>query len=269
MTPTTEGTVTKQIKVSYGDLIHQTQMSTSTLNDVLETIQTDTDLSRKISKIRTTADKDERGKLKLQLPYFNLGLFENNERKNDKFVSTEFMIIDVDGLMEMQLKLLKLKLPKDSHVYSFFLSPSGDGIKVILRFAEPITDSKSFTENYKIYAEWFESEFGVKTDKTSDAARACFFSYDPDLYLRSDAERLEVVNFSAAPKQPTPKRKASSKVTTKKISKPSNSSLLKPQSTGDRHGALTSAIGRFIKLGMSKEDILDIALAMNSQNQSQ
>ncbi|MBU0474094.1 MAG: hypothetical protein KKF62_08005 [Bacteroidetes bacterium] len=103
---TTEGTATKQITVSYGDSIHQTQMSTSTLNDVLETIQIDNNLADKIGLVRKTEDKDERSRLKLQLPYFNLRLFENNERKNDKLISTEFMIIDIDGLKERELILL-------------------------------------------------------------------------------------------------------------------------------------------------------------------
>ena len=59
-------------QISYGDSIRQTQMSTSTLNDVLETIQINTDLSEKISKIRTTADKDERGKLNFNFPILTL-----------------------------------------------------------------------------------------------------------------------------------------------------------------------------------------------------
>jgi len=264
----TEGTATKQIKVSYGESIRQTKMSTSTLNDVLETIQTDKDIAEKINEVRATEDKEEKGKLKLQLPYFNLGLFDNNERKNDKFISTQFMIIDIDGLKSMELKLLKLKLLKNSYVFSYFVSPSGDGLKVILRFSETIKESKLFTENYKLYAEWFEEEFNVKADKTSDAARACFFSSDSDLFLNKNAERLEVKDFSSTPTQPTQKRKARNKkdAQVQKDSTPKSSNLLKPQSTGDRHGALTSAISRFIKLGMKKEVILDIALAMNSQN---
>ena len=98
------------------------------------------------------------------------------------------MVVDIDGLKEIELSLLRLKLPKNSHVFLYFTSPSGNGLKVILRFAEPITDSKLFTENYKFYAEWFKDEFGVKTDKTSDAARACCFSSDPELYLNEKAD---------------------------------------------------------------------------------
>jgi len=177
------------------------------------------------------------------------------------------MIIDIDGLKDEEIELLKQKMQQNPSIYSYFLSPSGNGLKVILRFAETITDSNQFSENYKHYAKWFEGEFDVKTDKTSDAARACFFSSDPELYFNVEAERIAVVE--SAPTQPnTPKRKTSSKTEPKanKVSAPKSSNLLKPQSTGDRHGALTSAIGRFIKLGMNQEDIRDIALAMNSQN---
>ena len=52
--------------------------------------------------------------------------------------------------------------------------PSGNGYKVVYQFSEAITDSDKFSDNYKYYAQRFEEEYGIKTDHTSDSARACF-----------------------------------------------------------------------------------------------
>lgn len=216
MSTTTEGTETKNLSASYADSIKATTMTPTTVGEIVDAIKKDSDLAETIAKIRATDDKDERGKLKLQLPYFNLGIFENGERKNDKFISTEFMIIDIDGLSDMKLKLLKLKLLKNSNIFSYFTSPSGNGLKVIFRFAEVVTDSKLFTENYKHYAEWFESEFNVKTDKTSDAARACFFSYDPELYLNKDSEKLNINEYTTPTQPPKATSTKGQNISTKK-----------------------------------------------------
>ena len=105
------------------------------------------------------------------------------------------MIVDIDNLDDHQLDEVKNKLQNDNRVFIYFLSPSGNGYKVVYRFSEPITDSKKFSENYKYYAQQLSEDYGVEADKTSDVARACFYSHDPDLYLNEDAECLEVKEF--------------------------------------------------------------------------
>jgi len=37
----------------------------------------------------------------------------------------------------------------------------------------------------------FENDFGEKPDKTSDAGRPCYFSYDPDIYINNNADPLK------------------------------------------------------------------------------
>ncbi len=43
-------------------------------------------------------DKETRSKVKNGLPFFNLGQFSDNVRKTDNFLSTNFMILDLDNL---------------------------------------------------------------------------------------------------------------------------------------------------------------------------
>lgn len=177
--------------ISIGVNIHQSKMSTSTFNDVINSIKNDMSLKLKVEAIRSCDDKDKKKKLKEELPYFILGQFEDNVRGNNNLISTNFMILD--HLNTEQMKEVKNKLQNDDNVLSCFLSPSGTGYKVIYNFVEAITKSNHFTKNYNYYAEQFEEEYGITTDNTKDAARACFFSCDPDLYLNANAKSLEVI----------------------------------------------------------------------------
>ncbi|MCB0410242.1 MAG: PriCT-2 domain-containing protein, partial [Flavobacteriales bacterium] len=182
--------------ISYGNSVFNTQMSTSTLNDVIARTKSDLRIAETIKNVRSISDKKERSKYKTaNLPFFNLGTFQDDKRKTEYFLSSEFMIVDIDNLDDQQLEEVKNKLQNDNRVFIYFLSPSGNGYKVVYRFSEPITNSKKFSENYKYYAEQLSVDYGVETDKTSDSARACFFSHDPNLYLNENAELLEVKEF--------------------------------------------------------------------------
>ena len=123
------------------------------LSEVIESIQEDKRIESLISRIRLLPTKNERNKLKIQLPYFNLGLFEPDYRKNDNFHSTEFFLFDVDGLNEIQIAVLKLSLRLDKTVFMFFVSPSGNGLKIVYRLDRPIITEEEYAQNYIYYAE--------------------------------------------------------------------------------------------------------------------
>jgi len=182
--------------ISQGSTVFNTQMSASTLNDVIAGIQSDLRIAKSVKYVRSINDKKERSKYKAaNLPFFNLGTFHDHKRLTQNFISSEFMIVDIDNLDDQQLAEVKNKLQNDNRVCIYFISPSGNGYKVVYRFEETITDSKKFSENYKYYAQQIGKDYGVETDKTSDSARACFFSHDPNLYINEDAECLEVKEF--------------------------------------------------------------------------
>ena len=180
--------------VSCGNSVFNNQMTKSTLDEVINKVKTDSALKNTIETLRTITDKKKRNSHKTSnLPYFNLGTFKDNERTNTNFISSEFMIIDIDNLDDQQLEEVKNKLQNDNRVYIYFLSPSGNGYKVVYKFAEPITDSDKFSEIYKYYSALLGNDYGVETDHTSDPARACFFSYDPNIYVNENADSLEVI----------------------------------------------------------------------------
>ncbi|MCP5064059.1 MAG: hypothetical protein GY936_16580 [Ignavibacteriae bacterium] len=160
----------------------------------------------------------------------------------------------------------------------YFVSPSGNGYKVVYRFSEKITDNQHYKENYIHYAEQFENDYNVDADgSTKDASHACFFSHDPNLYLNENAEMLEVLDISETTKKS--KKKKIKKVKSKENSVKVNDSepitkndkihlatAVKPKEEGNRHWSLITAVGHFISLGMNDKTIISLALALNNQN---
>lgn len=185
-----------QTKVSHGEEIDSNKLQITTLGEVLKKIKSDERIKSITQRVRSADNKDKRKELKKKLlPYFNLGTFKNNVRQKQNLISTIFMILDYDELSDAEIKDLQEKLKRNQNVFSFFLSPSGMGIKVVLRFESEITDHEQFKNNYVHYAEIFSNEFGLKSDSTQDASRACFYSHDENIYINEEAELLEVITF--------------------------------------------------------------------------
>lgn len=185
-----------QTKVSHGERIDSNKLQITTLGEVLNKIKSDERIKSITQQVRSASNEKSMKAHKESLPYFNLGTFINNVRQKQNLISTIFMILDYDKLTSAQIKDLQEKLKHNQNVFSFFLSPSGMGIKVVLRFESEITDYNQFTKNYVHYAKYFSNLLGIEYDgNTVDACRACFYSYDEDIYKNEEAELLEVITF--------------------------------------------------------------------------
>ena len=82
----------------------------------------------------------------------------------------------VDNLPEF-----KKQICEDEYTYACFISPSGDGLKVLVKIPPEI-------ENHEQYYLGLIQKY-PNLDKTSrNISRVCFVSYDPDLYLNENSE---------------------------------------------------------------------------------
>jgi hypothetical protein len=90
---------------------------------------------------------------------------------------------DLDSLGP-DLDCVRKKIEADPHTLAVFLSPSGTGLKVLLR-CNPLRDHR---ESFNAARRHFRERFGLEIDGTcSDVSRLCFVSFDPDLFARDDA----------------------------------------------------------------------------------
>lgn len=172
-------------RVSYFKGTYETAKPVSKeLISILDEIRTEKH-SPSMAKIRLIKVKADRDKLKVQLlPMITYaGTFK--ARANDKLIkSSGFAMMDYDGIDDLPLLIEQLK--NDKFTYSSFVSPSGNGLKVLVKIP-PVADDKTYKEYYYELQKHFD-KYAKTDDSTKDIGRGTFISSDPNLYLNMDSE---------------------------------------------------------------------------------
>jgi hypothetical protein len=138
----------------------------------------------KIANIRIESDKAKRNQLKSKLPYATFsGVFTSRSNANLK-ASSGLACLDFDNVQN--LEEIRQEINSDKYTFSSFQSPSGDGLKVLVKI--PSVDNNNDYQDYYIelinhFQQYHELDKGTK-----DIARACYLSYDDELYLNNDSE---------------------------------------------------------------------------------
>ncbi len=143
-----------------------------------------------VKEIRNTDNKEARNELKKMLPAICFsGKF--NKRSDSALQDHSGMIcLDFDGY-ENQKTLLshKEKLTKDKYIYSCFISPSGNGIKALVRIP-PVADNH--TNYFNSLGAYFDSTYFDKVCK--NVSRVCYESYDPLIYINKNAKVWDTIS---------------------------------------------------------------------------
>jgi hypothetical protein len=148
-------------------------------------------------RIAQTVDPNRYKELKKQLVYFTCGSFYPLIRRKENFASIDLFVIDLDHLRQADINIenLSVSLKQDPRIAAFFVSPGGDGLKVLFLLQDSCRDSALFSSFYKVFALKFAQEFHLEnvTDyKTSDVSRACFVSHDPEAYFNPEPEKIDL-----------------------------------------------------------------------------
>ena len=163
-----------------------------TLYDVIQTVQSDQHKEH-VERIRqaiANGRDDEASRLKHKLPAVTTSVVTYTRDAatpaDQRFgAHNGFLQIDIDAKDNPQLRDIfdevRERLKADVHVAAGFRSPSGNGLKLLFRIAE----SKTAHKRSWIAAEsYFLKNYGLKIDRaTSDIARLCFLSYDPEAWI--------------------------------------------------------------------------------------
>ena len=148
-----------------------------------------------IKRIRSEKDKEKTNTLKQQLPAICFsGKFT---KRNDNSLSQHsgLICLDFDGYKtKRDLLQEKEKLSKNKYVYAVFISPSGNGLKAVIKIP-PIPENH---KNYFIGLEkHFNSEYFDKSCK--NVSRVCYESYDPLIHINKNAsvwDKIEDKEYS-------------------------------------------------------------------------
>lgn len=142
-----------------------------------------------VKQIRKEKAKDVRNELKKGLPAICFsGKF--NKRNDDSLVEHSGLIcLDFDGY-EKKKDLLEDKenMTKNKYVFSVFISPSGNGLKVLVKIP---AESENHTNYFNSLEKYFNSQYFDTTSK--NISRVCYESYDPLIYVNEHSSVWEEI----------------------------------------------------------------------------
>lgn len=138
-----------------------------------------------IEQLRRTDDKKQRNQIKRSLGYVTVsGVF--SQRGNDYLQEHSGLIcMDFDDLEKPDD--VKDTLAADPHSMALFISPSGNGLKVIV----PI-DATNHLGCFKALEDYYRKQYQLTVDPSGkDVARATYLSYDPEALYNPNAKAIE------------------------------------------------------------------------------
>lgn len=110
---------------------------------------------------------------------------EFSERRDEAlFEHSGFIVLDFDHI---DVEKSKSILATDNYVYSCWVSPSGDGLKALVR----ITNPERHRDQFRSLKSYFHKQYDLDVDDSGiNESRACFESYDPELILNEDSDKF-------------------------------------------------------------------------------
>lgn len=180
--------------ISFGFNVRNNNLKRIEISDLIKTIRSSIELRKLTSALRNLQTDEERRRFKIaNLPYFNMGIFNNNVRSDFNLMSTKFFVVDCDYMEKNKLIKVMDLLAGDDYVYFAFISPSGNGLKIVFELDDEITDIKIFNQAYKAFCYGFAQTYGVLPDeKTCDPSRACFLAYDPNVIVHKNHNQVSL-----------------------------------------------------------------------------
>jgi SOS response regulatory protein OraA/RecX len=134
----------------------------------------------RIDAIKAEPNKQARNLLKKELKSICFsGEFSQRAAKNI-IRHSGFACLDFDDVEDPAC--LRDSLQDNEYIYSAFISPSGTGVKALVKVPKDIA-------NYKKYYEAICETFDSKLDTgTCDISRVCYECYDPDLFINHNSK---------------------------------------------------------------------------------
>jgi hypothetical protein len=130
-------------------------------------------------------DTKQANGLKSKLPAFTISATYTGKRKKENVESYSGLLhLDYDKLDNIQD--VKSKIISNPYTYAAFVSPSGKGLKVLVKCDN---DLSTHTYAFNALRSYYDNLLGVASDKNiKDVLRICFVSYDSNMYLNKNSK---------------------------------------------------------------------------------
>lgn len=148
-----------------------------TLSAALDRIKTGKSQAR-ITEIRACIDKEKADALKRQLPSVCFSGRFANERKDESLIEhSGYLVLDFDNIGDVSEKAVTLF--ENEYTYALWLSPRGNGLKMLVKIADGTKHREHFAALQEIFPDVDRSGVNV--------SRVCYESYDPNIYINPKA----------------------------------------------------------------------------------
>ena len=131
-----------------------------------------------VIEIRNTLDKEKANKIKLNLPSVCFSGKFGNDRKDEQLIEhSGFIVLDFDDISELREK--QTDIISHDFVYACWVSPSGNGLKALVKIADGSKHREHFQSLQEVFPEIDRSGINV--------SRVCYESFDPEIYVNDKA----------------------------------------------------------------------------------
>jgi hypothetical protein len=211
------------------------------IGKALERIQS----GKSLEKVLLVREGDKDAKRNLPIVLFS---GEFSERKDDKIVNhSGFIVLDFD---HVNVEEYRKTLCTDDFVYACWRSPSGDGIKVLVRISHP----ERHRDHFRALCSYFEKQYGYDVDQSGiNESRACFESYDQHMCVNEDSKVFSSMRAEVANTQERVKAESYTDYQKLNIA----ASMIRSAEDGEKHNTLIRAgflCGGYIAAGRMEED---------------
>lgn len=132
-----------------------------------------------VEEIRNTLDKEKAGELKKNLPCICFSGKFGSDRKDEQIIShSQYLVLDFDNVYELRDK--QTEIISNKFIYACWVSPSGNGLKALVKVANG--------DKHRDHFEALEEIFPEVDKSGKNPSRVCYESYDPDIYINPNAE---------------------------------------------------------------------------------
>ncbi len=130
---------------------------------------------------RTTVESLRSGnkEKKKQLPAVLFSGEFSSRSDNDINEHSSYIVLDFD---HVEVESTKRVLATDEHIYSCWRSPSGTGVKALVRVSNP----ERHRDHFRALVRYFDGKYSLELDESGiNESRACFESYDPEIVIKT------------------------------------------------------------------------------------
>tara|TARA_R110000822_G_scaffold401_15_gene1853 strand:+ start:5608 stop:7407 length:1800 start_codon:yes stop_codon:yes gene_type:complete len=160
---------------------------------------------------------------------------------------TGLIVLDFDHI---DVEKSKSALATDQYIFSCWVSPSGDGLKALVR----VTNPERHRDHFRALTTYFKKQYDLELDSSgANESRACFESYDPDITNNPGAKKFGA--FASEKSEKIQEAKVGTVTDYMKLNLAAR--IIRQADDGDKHNQLLKAsrlMGGFVSAGRVEEN---------------